>query len=280
MKNVLFLLYTILYFKSDIPAKCSTEFFACYGVMLGFFLLSILILLYFLYRLIQENHKLKAHQKEQDILQDYVKKMEDFYEEFRVFRHDYKNILSTLTYYIEAEDIPQLKVYFEKKILPYGETLSAGKYVLGKLHLIKIPVIKSILFSKLAAALNKGLSPTVELTEPLTDIFMDELKLSRILGILMDNAIESSLQTFEKIIAIAIVLTEESILFSFTNSTLPIGVPVSKLYEKGYTTKENHDGLGLYTVKKISDSLNNVSYIAQYDGMFHQILEITKGQQI
>ncbi len=277
MKNVLFLLYTILYFKSDIPAGYSTKVFTYHGVILGIFLLSILILFYLLYKLLQENHKLKAHQKEQNTLQDYAKKMEDFYEEFRIFRHDYKNILSTLTYYIETEDLPQLKIYFEEKIVPYGETLFANKYVLGKLHMIRIPSIKSILYSKLAASLNKGLSLNLELTEPLTDIFIDELTLSNILGIILDNAMEAAIVTSEKRISIAVICTEESLLFSFTNSTLPIEVPVSKLYEKGYTTKENHDGLGLYTVKKISDSLDNVSYIAQYNGLFHQILEIMRG---
>ena len=143
--------------------------------------------------------------------------------------------------------------------------------------MIRIPSIKSILYSKLAASLNKGLSLNLELTEPLTDIFIDELTLSNILGIILDNAMEAAIVTSEKRISIAVICTEESLLFSFTNSTLPIEVPVSKLYEKGYTTKENHDGLGLYTVKKISDSLDNVSYIAQYNGLFHQILEIMRG---
>ncbi len=254
-----------------------TEVLAYNGIIISIFTLFTIIIFYFLCQILQENYKLKLQKKEHEVLNDYAERMESFYEEFRIFRHDYKNILSTLSYYIKENDLPRLQEYFITRILPSGELLSSSSHVIGKLHMIKIPSIKSILYSKLINSLNRGLSPTLELTEPVNEIFIDELNLSRILGILLDNAIESAIETSEKIFSIAIITTENSILFSITNSCLPLEVPVSKLYEKGYSTKENHDGLGLYTVKKITDSLDHVSYAVQYNGLFQQILEIKKG---
>ncbi|EED2032336.1 ATPase, partial [Listeria monocytogenes] len=54
------------------------------------------------------------NQKEQlEQLQDYVTTLESLHREMRVFRHDYVNILSTLVGYIDNNDMPGLKYYFE-----------------------------------------------------------------------------------------------------------------------------------------------------------------------
>lgn len=254
-----------------------TEVLTFNGIIATVFTLFTLMLFYLLYQLLQENYELKLQQKEQQILLDYAERMESFYDEFRTFRHDYKNILSTLDFYIRDRDFPQLQKYFETRILPFSESLTSDSHVIGKLHMIKIPSLKSILYSKLVIALNRGISPTLELEDPIEEIYMDEVNLARIMGILIDNAMEATLQTSDKTLSIAIVTMENSILFSLANSCPPLEVPISKLYEKGFSTKDNHDGLGLYTVRNITDSLENVSYTVNYDGLFHQILEIKRG---
>ncbi|HEL8800302.1 TPA: ATPase, partial [Listeria monocytogenes] len=59
------------------------------------------------------------NQKEQlEQLQDYVTTLESLHREMRVFRHDYVNILSTLVGYIDNNDMPGLKYYFENNIVP------------------------------------------------------------------------------------------------------------------------------------------------------------------
>lgn len=161
-----------------------------------------------------------------------------------------------------------------KKILPSGNTLSSENFVIGKLHAIEIPSIKSVFYTKLIVALNRELSLTLELTDPLKTIGMNELDLSRILGIILDNAIEAASLTPEKHLSIVIIIEEDNAIFSITNSCPPLKVPIMKLYEKGYTTKENHEGLGMYTVRNLTAKLDNVSYSAEYDGIFHQTLEI------
>lgn len=244
------------------------------GLLISAFTLFTLILFYLLYKILQENYELKLQQTEQELLKNYTQRMESFYEDFRIFRHDYKNILSTLSYYINQKDWTQLQHYFDEKILPSGNTLSSNNFTIGKLHAIEIPSIKSVLYAKLILALNKELSLTLELTDHLKTIYMNELDLSRILGIILDNAIEAASSTTEKLLSIAIVISENNIIFSFSNSCPPLEVPITQLYKKGYTTKENHDGLGLYSVRNLTETLDNVSYSAEYDGMFHQVLEI------
>lgn len=267
------LLITINFIYGE-TVKYPTEVLSYNGLLIFAFTIFTLILFYLLYKILQENYELRLQQTEQELLQNHTQRMESFYEDFRIFRHDYKNILSTLSYYINQKDWTQLQQYFDEKILPSGNTLSSNNFIIGKLHAIEIPSIKSVLYAKLILALNKELSLTLELTDPLKTIYINELDLSRILGIILDNAIEAASSTTEKLLSIAIVISENNIIFSFTNSCLPLEVPITQLYKKGYTTKENHDGLGLYSVRNLTATLDNVSYSAEYDGMFHQTLEI------
>lgn len=246
------------------------------GLIITIFTLFTIVLFYCLYLLLQDNYELKLRQKELNMMKDYTGQIEGFYEEFRVFRHDYQNILATLNYYIESDDSTQLKQYFQEKILPSGAILSSDKFVLSKLSMIEIPSIKSIFYSKLLTSLNLKIHVNLEITESITDVNMDELNLSRVLGILLDNAIEASELTEEKQLTIAVVNTNDSVVFSITNSCRPLQVPISYLTTKGYTTKVNHSGLGLYTVQNIIDALDHVSFTMEYNEMFRQVLDIRK----
>ncbi len=244
------------------------------GILIFISALIILLLFTNLLYLLQTNHDLTLKQEEQNLLYDYTQHMESFYDELRAFRHDYKNILSTMQYYIDSNDIAALKQYLNDIILPYNNILSADGFTIGKLRFLQVPAIKSLIYLKIVSALNNGLQVTLELTDYITKIDMNELDLSRILGILLDNASEAALLTEEKLLKIAIVSTESSVLFSIINSTPPIAVPLSRLSEKGYTSKKQHEGIGLYQVDNIIRPLNNVFYKVDYNELFKQTLEI------
>lgn len=54
----------------------------------------------------------------------------------------------------------------------------------------------------------------------------------------------------------------------------PLSVPLSRFYEKGYTTKEQHDGIGLYQVDQILRPLDHVFHKMEYKQQICQTLEI------
>ncbi len=255
-----------------------TEVLSYNGMLISVFTLITLMIFYFLYLLLQKIHTLELERKEQELLRGYTEKLEAYYEEFRIFRHDYKNILTTLSYHINEKDISGLKDYFEEKILPSGDSLASAKYVIGKLYMVKILSIKSILYAKLVVALGQDITLNLELADPLEEVYMDELDLSRILGIMLDNAIEAAGASSEKLLSIAVVVTEDSVVFSVTNSSPHLDIPVSSLYQKGYSTKPDHEGLGMYTIQMLTLPLDNVTYIAEYKDYFYQTLELRRGK--
>ena len=137
--------------------------------------------------------------------------------------------------------------------------------------------VKSLLYTKLIAILNRNINLDVEIADPIPVLPMDSLTLCRILGILLDNALEAAADSEEKKLRLSVVSAETAVTFMITNSTQPLSVPVSALFERGYSSKENHDGIGLSVVAQLLDSMPYANLSVKCDDtIFYQDLEIRK----
>lgn len=254
-----------------------TEVLSWNGVIITLLVLSTVLIFYNMYDILEKNHELNLQQAQSAVMQDYTHRMESFYEEIRSFRHDYRNILSTMQSYIEGEDIEELKQYFHKNILNNTAILSDEGFYLGKLHQLEDTAVKSLLYTKLIAAFNRDIDLELEIVEPIPILPIESLTLCRILGILLDNAIEASAESPEKKLRISVVSTETTVIFTITNSTLPLSVPISRLLQRGYSSKERHEGIGLSTVIELLAPIPyaNLSTGCE-DTVFCQTLEIQK----
>ena len=99
----------------------------------------------------------------------------------------------------------------------------------------------------------------------------------KVLGILLDNAIDAAEKSNEKVINISfrrdnknnrdIVLIENG----YSNKS----VDTEAIFNKGFTEKENHSGIGLWEVRKILSKNNNINlFTTKTDDLFKQQLEI------
>ena len=245
------------------------------GMLITVFALSTILLFYNMYDILKKNHELSFQQTQSAIMQDYARRMESLYEEVRTFRHDYRNILATMQNYIDEENIEELKEYFHKAILRCPPVLSDDGFILGRLHHLKDNAVKSLLYTKIVTILNHDIHLELEITEEVPILPLDSITLCRILGILLDNALEASLVSVEKSLHIAIVTTDSSVIFSIANSTLPLPVPVSTVLKRGYSSKEGHEGIGLATVMELLDSISCAELSTKHEStVFRQTLEI------
>lgn len=253
-----------------------TLFFNAFLFFLYFF--SNIMLFYLLYRIMLENQKLNLEKAEQETLKEYTSNLEYLYQNIRSFKHDYKNVLSTLKFYIDEADAIMLKEYFHDKIIPLSDSLNSQHYILENLYRIKVLEIKGILYAKLTNAINLGLFISFEVPDAITEIYVDSISICKILGILLDNAIEAATLSLTKTLKIALISTPNFLFIHIENSTLPITVPIEVLSQDKYTTKPApHCGLGLHKVKEIITSYPNICLSTQYDNnTFIQRLEITK----
>ena len=210
-------------------------------------------------------------------LQEYTNQIERMYSSLRSFKHDYSNIMLSMSGYIEANDMEGLKGYFEKEILPTGRNISKNTAHINQLMNIKVPELKSIISVKLLYAVELNISVNIEVADKAADIPMDTLDLSRVIGIFLDNAIEAAMETDTPFISFALIHLDTDYVFIISNSFLDKGVPYASLAQPNVSTKGANRGLGLYNAHEIIAKYNSVFLDTEIQGgNFVQRLRISK----
>lgn len=142
---------------------------------------------------------------------------------------------------------------------------------------INEPAIYNLLTTKYHLADEKGISIQLEVFLDLTELNMKIYEFTRILGILMDNAIEAASECKEKLINVIIRkdFHQKRQLLIIENTYLDKNIDTDKIYEKGFSGKPNNTGLGLWEVRQILKKHNNLNLFTSKDNkFFKQQLEI------
>ena len=184
-------------------------------------------------------------------LKDYTNMIENMYSDLRSFKHDYLNILSTLETYIEKDDLKGLKCFYYEDLLPESNEIMNKDVSLSLLSHIKISPLKALLSSKIINAHSQDIDVKIEILDDIEVIHMSTIDICRIVGILLDNAIEASILCDYKFIHFAAIKTDNEIIFILTNSCLSSTPPIHKLYQKNFSTKGEGRGIGLNNIKDI-----------------------------
>ncbi len=256
----LLLLITIYLFDNLIPGQNGSIGKMIYNNVLHIsgYLLVMLFLLLAMRRSYLEQIKTQAKQKALQDLQDYTHNLEAMYNSLRSFKHDYVNILLSLSGYIENCDMDELRDFFEDKIFPTKNLIDQGDYKLNQLGNISVLEIKSLLCAKMIYAHESGIDVTIDIPDRVDSFPIDTVDLARILGIFLDNAIEAALETETPQIGLNIIQNKDGVSIIISNCFRDNGVVLYKLKQKGFSTKSGHQGIGLSNVQKIISSYDNV----------------------
>lgn len=144
---------------------------------------------------------------------------------------------------------------------------------------INNPAIYSLLASKYYLATEKGIEFNLDIFMDLNSIDMKIYEFCRILGILLDNAIQATQECEEKQITVTIRKDNrcKRQLLIVENTYKEKDIDTEKIFEKGYSTKEGNTGLGLWEVRQILLKNTNLNLFTSKDvKYFKQQLEIYK----
>ena len=110
----------------------------------------------------------------------------------------------------------------------------------------------------IAQKLNIKINMTVLLD--FSTLNMNQYEFSRIIGILLDNAIEAASESNEKILNIEFRYESRSFrqAIIIENTYSNKNIDLTTIFNKGVTGKENHTGLGLFKVRQIINKKSNV----------------------
>ena len=218
--------------------------------------------------------KLTLTTKKLESAESYNNTLRILHDNVREFKHDFDNIVTTIGGYIKTEDIEGLKKYY-LELEDDCERVN-NLYVLNP-EIINNDGIYNLLTRKYNEADSKNIKVNISFLLDLGNLHMKIYEFARILGILLDNAIEASSECEEKIINLSFRSDTKNSreLIVIENTYNDKNVDTEKIFEKGISGKENHTGLGLWEVRKIIKKNNNINlHTSKNDKFFSQTLEI------
>lgn len=271
---VLLLSFVFFYIISQtyMSASDSLSLYAILLVALIVFL-SVVILIMSTFTL--REMKYKRNLEEIETYYEYTLRIESINNEMRKFRHDYVNILSTLSEFIREDDMQGLKKYFNEQIVPMKDNMKTRSIKLNGIENLKVREIKGLITTKILQAQEKAIPISIEVPDEIDKIEMNTIEFSRISGIILDNAIEASEALDDALIQIAFINNEESVTFIVMNKCSDDTPKIHELFEEGFSTKGDNRGLGLSTLKELTDQNENVLLDTVIEnGYFVQKVEI------
>lgn len=240
------------------------------------FLSFIALLIYFalsLYSLTRAM-QLSVTTKKLESAEEYNKTLRILHDSVRGFKHDFDNIVTTIGGYVKTNDMEGLKKYY---VQLEDDCQKVNNLYLLNPEIINNPGIYNLITNKYNEAISKNIKVNMSLLLDLSNLKMKIYEFARILGILLDNAIEASQECEEKIINITFRNDEKNHrqLIIIENTYNNKDVDTIKIFGKGISEKENHTGLGLWEVQNILKKNNNISlFTTKTDTYFKQQLEI------
>ena len=207
----------------------------------------------------------------------YNKTLTILYDNIRGFKHDFNNIVQAIGGYISTNNMEGLKDYYSGLM---EDCKKVNNLAVLNPELINNPAVYSLLTSKYHKAEELNIKMNFEIFLDLTTLNIKTYDLSRILGILLDNAIEASSKCEERIINITIRKDNKANrqLFIIENTYSNKDIDTDRIFEKGYTSKKGDNkshGLGLWEVRKVLSKNNNLNLFTTKDNkFFKQQLEI------
>lgn len=276
---VLSLILTLIIFYTNIilgsKAGFNNDVLRINGILFLAYFLLLGIIIYILLRSLTKELEFRSKQNEFENLKQYTDSLERLYSDMRVFRHDYINIISSMIGYIENKDMDGLENHFYENIIPVSKSMQKNNFKIGVLKNIRLPELKGIVSSKLIRAQEMGIDVHIEIFDQIESINMNIIDISRVIGILLDNAIEAAEKGDKPSLNLAFIKRERSVLILISNSYSEETISINKIFEPGYSTKGEGRGLGLSNLKQIIRKYSNVFLDTKIEENFMQELEIT-----
>lgn len=206
--------------------------------------------------------------------QQYNKTLCILHDNIRCFKHDYNNMITTIGGYVQSEDIEGLKKYYSQLL---SDCYKSNNLSTLSPEVINEPAIYSLLTNKYHKANELGIDINIEAFLDFHKLNMKIYEFTKILGILLDNAIEAAQECEKKIINVTICkdFKVNRQLLVIENTYKNKSIDTEKIYEKGFSSKLNNTGLGLWETRQILKRNNNLNlFTTKNNEFFKQQLEI------
>ena len=250
------------------------RYFALYYLLVLVMVVLVVGLVLYLAQWSDSARKIEAQRDVIAQQQLYEQDLEVIRREVRSFRHDYKNLLAGLSEQADEGELDELRCAlseldagFDRRI---GEKIRASTQI-GNL---RVPQVRSLLLSKLAAMGGQGIDCRLEVLYPVESVGMDVWDFVRCLGILLDNAAQAALETETPWVEVVLLAQKDTLSLRVSNPYAGTIDP-DKIWAEGFSTKGESRGLGLPSYQRIlAEHPNAAASTSWAGGVFVQELKV------
>ena len=219
-------------------------------VTLLFSIMSIIYICVFVMTIVNDKYNLRILEEKNQNIKESYKAYSETIDQCKEFKHNIKNELYSLK--------SILPVKYQKNINNLLTKYDTKYEWINKIE--EIPEgLQGIIYLKIKEAETKKVKIILNTKKEISANEKDYMDLCNILGILIDNAIDASILTKNKIIEINIneakEYTDIKMLNTFVNS-----IDLNNIGKKNYSTKKYKSGIGLNYIKNVKNNNIKVNF--------------------
>lgn len=181
---------------------------------------------------------------QQEAFEETYYQLEDLNRTMRAQRHDFMNHLQVVYSLIEMQEPQEATAYIDRV---YGDMQRVSRVLRTD-----SPAINALLQAKAADCEKRGIALTLDITSRYTDLKMPAWEMCRVLGNLIDNAMDAVAEEENKRITVALFEDLKNYGFKVINGGAEIPqAQRGTIFLPGFTTKSTGQGMGLYIVASL-----------------------------
>lgn len=241
---------------------------ATFYIGFEFFFTFIFIFITFVMLKILVEYSILSDVTEQE--KEHQKELKSFIKMIRAQRHDFNLHLHAVNGLLESGKYNECKQYVSKMV---EETAYVNEVM---------PVydtsISAMLYAYRSDAENKGITMTFDITSNMKGLAPEAYEINRIIGNLLQNAIEAVAEQKDRSYGIVVKIYESGggCAIDVSNKFDGDISELSHVFETNYSGKKDHEGLGLSTVQRIAESYKGMAYVEMDEEIVHFIVRIPK----
>ncbi len=244
-----------------------------------FFINLIFILIYFgifYYALCKSNENIQFKEKNKILISN-LNEYEKMLDYQRINNHENKNQLLVIKSMIEKNN--EKTIEYINEIIK--EKREDNEIIYTKTKMIPSGGLQGLIYQKMLLMQDNNIETILEINKQVRKINLSNnstkmnYDICRIIGIILDNAIEETIKFNKKEREIIIFMYVDDYFIIEISNRIKDDVDVNKIFEKGYTTKDKGHGYGLSLLNKIvNENEKIINDIRIVNDIFTQIVKI------
>ncbi len=243
-------------------------------ILSSFFIIIYCYILYYAINKNLENINIKV---ENTNLINNLNEYEKMLDYQRVSNHENKNQLLVIKTLIDKKD-SKISEYINEIL---KEKREDNEIIYNKAKRIPSGGLQGLIYQKMLLMQEKNIEVNLDINSKVRKIDSSRISskmnydICRIVGIIIDNAIEETAKFNKKDREIIISMYVDDMFIIEVSNRIKDDIDLSKIYDKGYTSKQKGHGYGLSLLKKIVDENDNIiNEVKIVNNIFTQVIKI------